>query len=289
MFLQMSDGANLFVELIGDAPDKPLLIAHHGGPGVSYHGESKSSFEFLSDRFRVLVFDARGSGQSDDTPPLTHARLVADVDELRQWAGAETFVMAGGSYGGFITLEYALAHPDRVSAIILRDTSANAVPLAARSIEYALNSDRVTVDPEQLKRTFAGKVIDEADMVSAMESILPLYPGAVDEDSAGVESVGVAPALRFKTHNAFFSGDGQTFNVVARLGEIRAPTLVVVGRHDWITPVSCSEEIQAGIPGAELVVFEESGHSPPADEPALFQATVRKFLNSGMFEIGASS
>jgi proline iminopeptidase len=280
MFLRMSDSANLFVEMIGDAPGKPLLIAHHGGPGVSYHGEAKSSFEFLSDRFRVLVFDARGSGQSDDTPPLTHARLVADVDELRQWAGAETFVMAGGSYGGFITLEYALAHPDRVTALILRDTSADAVSLGARSIDFALNSPRVKVDHAQLIRLFAGKVPDEADMISAMESILPLYAGAADDP--GVESLGVAPALRFKTHNAFFSGDGQRFNVVARLGEIRAPTLVVVGRHDWITPVSCSEEIHAGIPGAELVIFEKSGHSPPADEPALFQATVHRFLDASI-------
>jgi proline iminopeptidase len=70
------------------------------------------------------------------------------------------------------------------------------------------------------------------------------------------------------------------FDVRDRLKEIKVPTLVVVGRHDLIAPVACSEEISAGIPNTELAVFEHSGHSPPSDEPEAFRERDSKFLTS---------
>ena len=63
---------------------------------------------------------------------------------------------------------------------------------------------------------------------------------------------------------------------------IAAPTLVTVGRTDWVTPVASSETIASLMPHAELVVFERSGHSPQMEEPELFQATLRRFL-AGVF------
>lgn len=56
------------------------------------------------------------------------------------------------------------------------------------------------------------------------------------------------------------------------------PTLVTVGRYDWVTPVSCSETILSLIPDARLVVFERSGHSPQVEEAERFQQVVRDFL-----------
>lgn len=83
--VRMKDGAILQVNLLGDDPGKPLVIVHHGAPGLSSREESEASFGFLSKTFRVLSFDARGSGRSSSQPPYTHAQWVADVDELR-WA-----------------------------------------------------------------------------------------------------------------------------------------------------------------------------------------------------------
>ena len=81
---RLSDGAQLRVWLTGDKNDsKPLLIAHHGAPGLSSHLEPMESYGFLADRFNVLVYDARGSGDSDLQPPFTNARWIADIDELR--------------------------------------------------------------------------------------------------------------------------------------------------------------------------------------------------------------
>lgn len=82
--VQLSDGANLRVRLLGSEDErKPLLIALHGAPGASSHVETESAYEFLADRFRVLVYDARGSGVSDLKGSFTDERWVSDVDELR--------------------------------------------------------------------------------------------------------------------------------------------------------------------------------------------------------------
>ncbi|HEX4287998.1 MAG TPA: alpha/beta hydrolase, partial [Trebonia sp.] len=116
------NGCELNVEVMGPQ-DGPVLIAHHGGGGIGSLAEPKSTFGPLSDRFRVVVFDARGCGHSEGIPPYSHAQWAADVDGLRQWIGADKIVVAGGSYGGFIALEYAVAYPEHVQAIVLRDTS----------------------------------------------------------------------------------------------------------------------------------------------------------------------
>lgn len=82
--VHLSDGAKLHVWILGTQDkNKPLLIALHGAPGLSNHTEPKAAYDFLKDKFRVLVYDARGSGVSDLKGPLTDERWVADVDELR--------------------------------------------------------------------------------------------------------------------------------------------------------------------------------------------------------------
>lgn len=82
--VQLSDGAKLRVRMLGsEDTGKPLLIALHGAPGASSHVETEAAYGFLTDRFRVLVYDARGSGGSDLMGPFTDERWIADVDELR--------------------------------------------------------------------------------------------------------------------------------------------------------------------------------------------------------------
>lgn len=99
--VQVSDGARLRVRYLGyedtDGGNRgdggghdtdghrtrPLVIALHGAPGLSDHREPETSFGFLTRRFRLLVYDARGSGESDTKGPFTHERWVADLEELR--------------------------------------------------------------------------------------------------------------------------------------------------------------------------------------------------------------
>lgn len=274
------NGAELEVEVLGD-PAAPVLIAHHGAPGIGSRAEPKASFGALADTYRVIVFDARGSGESSDTPPYTHAQWAADVDALREWAGVEQIVMAGGSYGGFIALEYALAFPRRVRALVLRDTAA-ADTFRATARERALSTDRTTIDMELFDRSFGGQVRDNADFKETWKAILPLYDYEYDPESVAAKAE--APIYHYATHNYAFSTNLPAYDLTGRLAEITAPTLVTVGRADWITPVEASEQLVAGLPNATLTVFEKSGHSPQVEERDAWLATVREFLAKGQVD-----
>ena len=275
------NGAELEVEVLGDdgsaeARAKPLLIAHHGGGGIGSMAEPRATFGPLADRFRVLVFDARGCGRSEAVPPYSHAQWVADVDALRAWAGAERCVVAGGSYGGFIALEYALAHPDRTQAVVLRDTSPDSSNLAL-AYENARQQDRVEIDWEHFDRYWQGRVRSDAELKALWAELIGLYDH--DPDPARAAASVEAGIYRHEAHNWCFQHNMPSYDLKPRLGEVRCPVLVTVGRHDWVTPVSMSETIADRVPDGRLVVFEESGHSPQVEEREAFLATVRTFLD----------
>lgn len=275
MFVEIN-GNRLAVEVLGPE-GSPVLIAHHGAPGLGTRAEPRASFGALADTYRIVVFDARGSGESEGRPPFTHEQWAADVEGLREWIGAEQIIMAGGSYGGFISMEYAIRYPDRVLAMVLRDTSADHENEKAARFN-ALNSTRVTVDVEKLDRINNGLVRDNNDLRDCWREILPLYDHHYDP--AKVEEKVQATTYRYETHNYAFVVNQPKYDIKAQLPAITCPTLVTVGRDDWITPVASSETIASLIPNAQLVVFEKSGHSPQIEERELWLQTVREFLGA---------
>ncbi|MGI5150253.1 alpha/beta fold hydrolase [Plantactinospora sp. CA-294935] len=270
------NGAELVVEAFGPV-DAPAMIVHHGAPGLGSRSEPKRSFGPFADRYRVIVFDARGSGESSDDEPFTHAQWVADVDAIREYFGYERIVMAGGSYGGFISLEYAVAHPDRVAALILRDTAADNGHNEL-AVEKAKNTDRTVIPQWAIDRIGTGRFAGNEELREYWKAILPLYDHRHDpaKDAAKLH----ATRFHYRTHNAAFGQNMPRYDLKPTLPSITCPTLVTVGRHDWRTPVAASQVIADLIPNAELVVFEHSGHSPQLEEPELFQRTVRDFLDS---------
>lgn len=283
MFVEIN-GNRLNVEVMGPE-DGTVLIAHHGAPGLGSMAEPKATFGPLSDTYRVVVFDARGSGQSEGNPPFTHEQWVADVDALREWAGAERFIMAGGSYGGFISMEYAIRHPERLLAMVLRDTSADhANEEMARA--NALSSARVQLDMGRFERIMDGRVFDNDDLRACWAEILPLYDHVYDP-AAVARKVEQTP-YRYETHNWAFTENMPRYDIKDQLHKVTCPTLVTVGRGDWITPVACSDTIASLIQGARLEVFEKSGHSPQIEEADTFRRLVRDFLAQALAEEGAA-
>jgi proline iminopeptidase len=269
------NGNRLAIEVLGPE-GAPVIIAHHGAPGLGSRAEPRASFGRLADEYRIIVFDARGSGQSEGSGSLSHESWAADIDGLREWSGAEKIAIAGGSYGGFMAMEYAIRYPERVSAMVLRDTAADNSH-AALARDNALASDRVTVDMEKFDRIDHGQVRDDDDLRDCWREILPLYDFAYDP--AAVERKVEATSYRFEAHNYAFAHNLPHYDLKAALTKVRAPTLITVGRTDWITPVSCSETIHALIPGSTMAVFEKSGHSPQIEEAEAWTQRVREFLN----------
>ena len=274
MFVNIN-GNDLNVEVLGP-DDAPVLIAHHGGGGIGSLAEPKATFGPLADLMRVVVFDARGCGLSEGKPPFSHAQWAADVDGLRQWLGADEVAVAGGSYGGFIAMEYAIAYPGRVRAMILRDTSADRSNLD-RAYENARSQTRVEINWDNFDRYWGGRIRDDEDLKARWAEIIPLYDFEYDPvRSAERVEAGI---YRHEAHNWCFEHNMPGYDLRPQLPGVRCPTLVTVGRADWVTPVSSAETIASLIPDSRLVVFEKSGHSPQFEEFARFQEVLRGFVH----------
>lgn len=253
-------------------------VGRHVADGSSFREEPAETFKEYADEYHVLVYDARGSGYSAASPPLSHAMWVQDLEELRKWACAETLILAGGSYGGFIALEYAIRYPHRLRGLVLRDTAATSSGMIDTAIKHAQESPRVHIDTSELRRLLAGRVTSNDDFKALWRAILPLYTYTDDPDA--VEEAMKSCIFRFETHNAAFSGDYQHYDVRDKLYLIQCPVLVTVGRADWACTVEMNQLIAQSVQDGTLTVFERSGHSPQVEEKTLWHKRVRGFLRT---------
>jgi proline iminopeptidase len=275
VFVEIND-VRLNVELVGPE-GAPVLIAHHGGGGIGSLSEPKATFGQLADKLRVVVFDARGCGQSEAKPPFSHAQWAADMDGLREWVGADEVIVAGGSYGGFLAQEYAVAYPERTRAMILRDTSPDHSNLEV-AFTWAREQSGASLDWGKFERYWSGQIRDDEDLRDCWEQMIPLYDYSYDGETHHGQFIGSGMYCRHEAHNWIYRYDQPNYDLTASLPNVTCPTLVTVGRGDWICPVPFSEKIAALIPGSKLVIFEHSGHSPQIEEPEHFQQVMRDFL-----------
>ncbi|HEY6538319.1 MAG TPA: alpha/beta hydrolase, partial [Candidatus Dormibacteraeota bacterium] len=216
-----------------------------------------------------------GCGLSEGKPPFSHAQWAADVDGIRQALGVETVIVAGGSYGGFIAMEYALAYPAHTRAMILRDTSADHANLEV-AFENARRQTRVELNWENFERYWSGRIRDDADLKACWAEMIPLYD--FEYDPVKAEARVEAGIYRHEAHNWCFQKNQPNYDLKGSLAKVGCPTLVTVGRADWVTPVASAEVIASLIPNSKLRIFERSGHSPQIEEADLFQQVIREFL-----------
>jgi proline-specific peptidase len=267
------NGNRLYYEVIGEGPP---VITLHGGPGLGDHrGHKQHVAEVLRKEFSVIVFDQRGNGQSEGRGPFTHEQFAHDVDGLRRHLGLDKAIIMGVSYGGFIALEYAVRYPEHISALVPFDTAASG-RFDEVAKENALKANLPGVDPDGLRRLFEGRTYSNEDFKQLYGALLPLYKVNYDPEEGRKRLDAIT--FRYETHNACFSENLPKYNLVPELGNIRVPTWVAVGRHDWITPVEASQEVARGIPDAELTIFENSGHGPHMEERDAFFTAFRAFV-----------
>src|SRR5699024_961873 len=129
----------IYYEIKGN-PNGETIFFIHGGPGMSDCRGDVKTFSDLQDTYQLVFLDNRGSGRSEEVPPYTHKQWVEDIEALREYLDIEKMHMLGGSYGGFLTLEYVLRYPNRIQSVILRDTAANNRHHQL-SVDKALNSE----------------------------------------------------------------------------------------------------------------------------------------------------
>jgi proline iminopeptidase len=258
----------LFYVKVGEG--MPCLVMH-GGLGGD-HSALHPWLDPLGEEMHLVYYDHRGNGRSGRPPSetITFEHLCSDADALREYLGFEEVCVLGYSFGGFVALEYALRYPERISHLILLDTA----PTLDYGEEIEANARRKGATQEQLEALDA-TAEDEAESWRLWKVIEPLYFHTYDADLAervmGKTIVSVEAA---EASEAIVEG----WDLTPRLGEISAPTLILVGEDDFICPPSRAKIMHERIPNSELVVFERSGHFAHAEEPEAFFDAVHGWL-----------
>ncbi len=270
------NGNQVYYTTIGEG--RPMLLMH-GGSGLD-HTYFRPWLDSLNEQVQLIYYDQLGQGRStrpESYEGISMSTWADEADALRASLGFDRMILLGHSFGGFIAQEYALRHGDHLEGLILSDT---APVLDYQDVIMANAQSRGTA--EQVQAVIAGlsaPVADDASFRQLWTTILPLYFNTYDPE-VGKHMDG---ATQYSAQG-FNQGMGvclPTFNVLNRLDEIKVPTLVMTGRHDWITPpAQAAERIHAQLPNSRLVVFEESGHFPFIEEHDKFVTTVKNWVNS---------
>lgn len=252
------------------------LICLHGGPGFD-HWSFGDYLDPLVPDLRLILVDQRGHGMSDPVPEetLTVKDMAEDVGVLAEALELEEYAVLGHSFGGFVALRHAVERPAGPAGLILVGTTASisTVPSAAERVLYLPVElrERALAPPDP-----SGASAE--DLRRTLEAHAPVFFADLEDPRCGDWLRKMAPAVFQPAALAKFRRTGVDHELVDRLGEVRARTLVTVGRHDRACPLESAETIASGVPGARLVVFERSGHLPFVEEQAVFLDTVRDFL-----------
>jgi pimeloyl-ACP methyl ester carboxylesterase len=254
--LTRDDGVSVYYEVHGEGP---VVLLTHGYSATSQMWAGQ--VDALSKGHKLVTWDMRGHGRSDypeDQGLYSEAATVADMAAILDAVGAKTAVVGGLSLGGYMSLAFHRAHPERVEALLIIDTGPGFKKDEARE---AWNANALKT-AERYER----------------DGLAVLSGGSAERRTAQHrDAAGLARAARgmLAQRNA---------RVIEHLPEIAVPSIVVVGADD--TPfLAASDYMAAKIPGAKKVVIENAGHAANIDQPAAFNAAILGFLEG--LKVGA--
>jgi proline iminopeptidase len=263
------------------AGDLPLFVLH-GGPGLD-HTMFGSYLDALGDDCRLLLVDERATGRSDPSPPETWTlgQHAADVEALVAALGLERYAVLGHSYGALIALQHAVDFTGRPAATVVSSGFPDARFL--EHVERELESFEPVELRDQVKASWAreAEARTQDDMAAIMADQLPFHfadprDPRIGELLTDMRDAIYGPDVLRAAANEEYGG----ISVEDRLGEITHPVLVLAGRHDRTCSVAAAQAIAAGVPDAELVIFERSGHMTFVEENDAYVVAVRAFLLS---------
>jgi len=292
-FLPVSDVHQLWVTEYGNPQGIPAVFLH-GGPGSGcedYHARF-----FDPEKYRIILFDQRGSGRSIPHASLedNHTQaLIDDIEILREHLQIDRWVVFGGSWGSTLALAYAEAHPTQVLGLVLRGIFL----CRPRDIQWFYQQGASAIFPEYWQDYEAVIPQEERhDMVKAYYQRLTSEDSNVQQQAAQAWSIweGKTSTLlpkkavvehfgndhtalslariecHYFMHDSFFAED-QLLHGAHHLADI--PGYIVHGRYDVVCPIEQAYALHQAWPQAKLTVAPSSGHS--ATEPEIVDALIQ--------------
>lgn len=243
-----------------------------GQPVVFIHGHpfNRSMWDpqvgHFRDRYRLILPDLRGYGQTDvTTPRVMLDEMALDIVHLLDQLDIGKAIFCGLSMGGQIVFDLYRLFPQKVQALIIVDSDARGETPESRQQRLAKAEDILRKGMEQHTAETIHHYIAAPSMTSP-EVYEPLY-----RMMSGTRPEGAAAAHRGRADRRDHTPILQTIGV---------PALIVVGSEDFFTPLPIARIISDAIPGAQLAVIDGAGHLPNMEKPAVFNRIVEDFLTS---------
>jgi proline iminopeptidase len=274
------NGVNIHYTVQGSGP---VLIAHSGGPGMD--ARCWDDFAKIDDFLTIVMIHPRGSGLSG--PAAGDAYLLpdyaSDVEALRIHLGLDKPIVMGWSHGGMVAMQFAFTYPDSLSKLILVDTSAyfgEFLSDVEGAVQEFKNEPWFEKSLAALKAEWAGEYQTDEDMACLWAEEMKFYFKQFDARAEAYHGRTKDLPVHVPPLKTFNDKEAATMDLRPQLKNISAPTLVIVGRHDFITNVVMAEEMIKHIPKARLEIFEDSGHFALVEEPEKFYRVIKEFVES---------
>ena len=261
------DGANIHTESAGSGDTVVLVHA-----GFLDSGMWDAQFEALSRTHHVVRYDQLGFGKSDPAagPVSRHQELAAVLDVL----GISRATIIGCSQGGTAALDFALTYPQKVASLIL---------VSATPSGFEMQGE----PPADMLAMFGAA--QQGDLARVSELQIKLWIDGGFRQAAQVDAQVRADAARMNRiaveRGTFFIADAQPLNpldppAAQRLGEVKAPVLVIDGGLDHPELLRAADVLVANIRGARKLVIENAAHTPNMERPDVFNRAVLDFLQA---------
>jgi proline iminopeptidase len=266
---------DLAYEVYGTPTNQTPVIAVNGGPGLSHVYMIQNDVWTRLSRGRQIVFyDQRGTGKSTHLTPGASQNIeaqVADLEAIRQHFHFQKVDLVGDSFGGFLSIAYAAAHPEHVHKLILSD----AAPPALKDIVHLLPQVFPDIDEQDAD---VEKKLGDTDAAAQQELLNHFRMIFYSEDLlhkylANIKDLGYTPSVGAAVDKAASKVD-----LTAELPKFKFPTLVITGRYDMNVAPLTAWRMYKAIPGAKLAIFARSGHLPSYEEPDKYVQVVDTFL-----------
>ncbi|MDX2424600.1 MAG: prolyl aminopeptidase [Amphritea sp.] len=293
--LAVDDLHTLYIEESGNAQGIPVLFIH-GGPGGGTSGTHRKFFD--PEKYRIILFDQRGCGQSTPHAELTGnttQNLISDIEQIREHLNIDQWLLFGGSWGSTLSLLYAESYPERVSGMILRGIFL----CRERDIRWFYQEGASAIFPDywqeyqkvippqergEMLQAYYKRLTSDNDIarMSAAKAwaiwegrCSTLNPNNDVVDHFGAPHIALAMA-RIEAHyfiNNAFIDTNQIIRDAHKIQHI--PTVIVHGRYDMVCPIEQAFALQQALPQAELHIVRDAGHSAfePGNTDNLIKAT----------------
>ncbi len=243
----------------------PTVVFLHGIGGNRTNW--REQLAALAPEFRAVAWDARGYGDSEDYPgPLAFPDFAADLLRLLDHLGVAQAHVVGLSMGGRIALDFYEVQPARVASLVLCDT---------------FPGYDASITKEQREKFIASRRKPLVEDGREPRDIAPLVaPTLLSRNATPAALQRLVDSMAILHKESYIKAiEAMTrYAPVARLTDVRVPTLVVCGDEDKLTPPAIAHDMVAKIPNARLALLERAGHLSNIEQPAAFNAVLLGFL-----------